>query len=83
MEYKCEKLKLLFLGVRNVGVPTVVLWVKNQTALDWVSAEAWVQSPTWSSGLKNLALLQLWHRSQLWLKYHLWPGNFHMPQVWP
>ena len=31
--------------------------------------------------VKNPALLQLWHRSQLQLKFHLWPGNFHMPWV--
>ena len=27
--------------------------------------------------VKDLALLQLW------LRFHPWPGNFHMPQVKP
>ena len=27
------------------------------------------------SGLKYLALLQMWHRSQLWLGSDHWPGN--------
>ena len=25
----------------------------------------------------------MWHRSQLWLGFNAWPGNFHMLQVWP
>ena len=32
--------------------------------------------------VKDLALLQLQHRSQLWLGFDPWPGNFHIPQVW-
>ena len=28
---------------------------------------------------KDPVLLQLWHRSQLWLRFHPWPRNFHMP----
>ena len=32
--------------------------------------------------VKDLALLPLWLRSQLWHGLDLWPGNFHMPQVW-
>ena len=59
-----------YLGVELLG------HMVNQTALNWVSVEAWVRFATWSSGLKNVALLQLWHRSQLWLEYHPWPGNF-------
>ena len=27
---------------------------------------------------KDLVLLQLWHRSQLQLRFDPWPGNFHM-----
>ena len=32
---------------------------------------------------KDLALPQVWHRSHLWpgIHLHLWPRNFHMPQV--
>ena len=32
--------------------------------------------------VKALALPQLWYRSQLWLRFSPWPGNFHMLQVW-
>ena len=28
-------------------------------------------------------LPQLWRRSQLWLRFNPWPGNFPMPQVRP
>ena len=33
--------------------------------------------------VKELALLQLWHRLQLQLRFDPWPRNFHMPRVWP
>lgn len=59
------------------GVPAVVLWFKNPTAASRVAAEAWVQSPPWSSALKDLTLLQLW------LRFNPWPGNFHRPLVRP
>ena len=32
--------------------------------------------------VKELVFLQLWCRSQLWLRFSPWPGNFHMPQMW-
>ena len=32
---------------------------------------------------KDIALLQLWHRLQLWLGFDPWPRKFHMPQAWP
>ena len=35
------------------------------------------------SGHKDPVLLQLWHSLQPWLRFDLWPGNFHMSQVWP
>ena len=38
--------------------------------------------PSLVQWVKNLALPQLWHRSQLWLKFDPWPGNFHM-LWWP
>ena len=44
-------------------------WVKNPTAVTRVPAEARVQSLAWHSGLKDWALLQLWHRSQLWFGF--------------
>ena len=31
--------------------------------------------------VKDLVLVQLWHRSQLWLGFNPWPANFHMLQV--
>ena len=59
-----------------LGVPIVLQWVKNPTAMAQVAAEAWVQSPAWYSRLKNPLL-------QLWLRFNLWPRNFHMLQVQP
>ena len=59
-----------------MGVPTVAQWVKNLTAVAWVTAEVWVPSLAWHSGLTDLALLQLQHRSQLWwLRFNPWPGE--------
>ena len=49
----------------NRGLPAVAQWVKNLTAGALVTAEAWVRSPAQHSGLKDLALPQLWCRSQL------------------
>ena len=34
-----------------MGVPTVLQWVKDPTAVVWVTAEVLVQSPDWSSGI--------------------------------
>ena len=31
--------------------------------------------------VKDLALLQLWHKLQLWYRFDPWPGDFHMPQA--
>ena len=50
-------------------------WVNDPT----VSVEMPVWSPVQHSGWKDTVLLQLWHRSQLWLGFSPWPGNFHMP----
>ena len=57
--------------------------VENLTTVAWIAAEARVQSPAWHSGLKDLVLLLLWHRSQLWLGFNAWPRIFHMLQVQP
>ena len=51
----------------------MVQWVKN------LSSEAWVQPLAWDSELKDLALLRLQRRLQLWLRFSPWPGKFHMP----
>ena len=56
------------------GVPTVIQWVKNPTA----AAEAWVGSLAQRSGLKAQALLQLCHRSQLWLRF---PMAWELPHA--
>ena len=66
----------------NSGVPAVAQWVKNPTAVVWV-AETQVRSPTWSSGLKDLALPQLQCRLQLQLRFIPEAGNFHMLRAWP
>ena len=58
-------------------------WVKNWTAAAQVAIEAWVQSPVLCSRSKDLALLQMWNRSKLWLEFNPWSGNSHMPQVQP
>ena len=34
--------------------------------------------PTVAQGTKALAMLQLWHGSQLQLRFNSWSGNFHM-----
>ena len=33
--------------------------------------------------VKEPALMQLWHRLQLQLRFDPWPRNFHMLWVWP
>ena len=65
------------------GVPTVAQWDKNPTAAARVTTEVRVQSPAQDSGLKDLALPQLLHRLQLWLRFCPWPKNFHMMWVSP
>jgi len=37
--------------------------------------------PAQAQWVKDLALLQLWCRLQLWLGFHPWPGNFRISQV--
>ena len=39
--------------------------------------------PTVAQWVKDPALLQLWHRSKLWLGFDPSPGNFHMFQGQP
>ena len=46
-----------------MGVAAMVQWVKNPTAMTQVTVEAQVQSQAQCSGLKDLALPQLWCRS--------------------
>ena len=62
--------------------PTVAQSVKNLTAAAQVAVEMRVRSLAWCSRLKDLALLHLWCRSQVWLRLSPWSGNFHMLRVW-
>ena len=43
----------------------------------FVSAEA-LANPQPAQQIKDPALTQLWHRSQLWLRFNPWPRNFHV-----
>ena len=50
-------------------------WVKNLTVEALVTAKARVRAPAWCSGLKDLVLPQLLHRSQLglaWIQSPIW-----------
>ena len=58
-----------------VGVLTVVQWVKNLTTASQVTVE-FHPCPAWHGGIKDLALLQGLHNSQLWLRFNHWHRNF-------
>ena len=60
------------------GVPTVVWWFNYLACL--CGGACSIPSPV--GWVKDPALLQLWHRSQLWFRFDPWPRNFHMPQLW-
>ena len=65
------------------GVPAVVAqWVKNPAAAAPVTVKAQVQSPAGCSGLKDLALPQLWRGSKMQFRFDLWPRNLYMLQMW-
>ena len=66
----------------RIRVPAVSQWVKNSTAAVPVASEAWVQFLAQDNELKDPALLQLWHRLYLWLRFNPWPGNIHVPWIW-
>ena len=66
-----------------MGVPAVAQRVKNLTLAAQVAPEAQAGSPAWRSSLKDLALTQLWHRSQLQLRFNPLPENFHTLGVRP
>ena len=58
------------------AIKEVLPWCRGfRVLLQWLGL---VQSPAQCSGLKDLALWQLWYRSQLWLRFSPWPGNIHM-----
>ena len=48
---------MLLFKIHCLGVPAMAHWVKNLTAVAWVTAEVRVQSLARCSGLKDLALL--------------------------
>ena len=58
-----------------MGVPAVAWLVKNPTVAAWVTAEVQVRSLAQHSGLNDLTLPQLQHRSQLQLRFNSCPGN--------
>ena len=61
-----------------LGIPAVVQWVKDlELSLQPLGSLAQ------HSGVNDPELPQLWYRSQLWLGFDPWAGNFRMPQVQP
>ena len=73
-----------FLKEKKVlGVPAVVQWVKNLTAVAQVAVETQVQSPAQHCGLKDQELQHLLRRSQLQLGFDPWPRKFHLLWVQP
>ena len=69
----CSKFKC-----KDEGFPLWRSGLRTRCCLCW--AEGLLPGPT--QWVKDLALLQLWCRSQLWLRIHPWPGNFQMLQEW-
>ena len=64
-------------GNKNIrGGLTVAQWLRDPTAVDQFAVEVWVRSP--SQWVENLALPQLWCRSQLWFGFAPCSGNIHM-----
>ena len=74
---------VLFLNplYKKYSLGEFLLWLSGLrilTAAAWVATEAWFQSLAQHSGLKDPALLQLWHRSQLQHGFNPWPRNLYM-----
>ena len=53
----------------------MVQWVKNSTAVAQVDAKTWAQSLSRLTGLKDLAVLQLW------LGFNPWPVGMSIKNV--
>ena len=56
------------------GVPGLRIWLCHCRGMSLI--------PSLAQWVKDLVLLQLWCRSQLWLRFHSWLGNFCMLWVW-
>ena len=64
---------------KKPGVPAVAHGLRN-----WYYLCGGIDSiPCPAQWVKEPALLQLLHRSQLWLGFDPYPWNFHLPGVWP
>ena len=68
-------LYLLYMAVVITLFHTVIIYMVQYKNIYWGVATVmqWIRDPV---------LLQLWCRSQLWLGFDPWSGNFHMPHVW-
>ena len=53
---------------------------RRRICLSLVTAEAWVPSLVWRSGLRIQHCHSIVVQSRLWLRFNPWPRNFHM---WP
>ena len=75
------KSKIIIIINSFIGVPAVVQWVKNLTAVaEWLRSVQKCRFNPWLE-LKDLVLLQLRCRMMLWLPFSPWPGNGHMLRV--
>ena len=61
----------------------MVQWVEDLVLSLWLHGFEPPTTTTPMQWVKDQELLQLWQRSQLWLRFDPWPRNFHMPQVQP
>ena len=55
----------------------------HQLSLDRDYENAHHRAPAVVKWVKDPKLPQLLCRLQLWFRFSPWPGNFHMPWVWP
>ena len=62
----------------DAGVSAVAQWVDDLAYLYGIACSI----PGLTQWVKDLVLPQLWCRSQMWLRFYLWPGNFHLLRVW-
>ena len=70
-------------GIKNEGmvrgVPAIEQWVSDLACL--CGSDGLISSLVqWG---KDPALPQPWCSLPMWLRFSLWPGNFHMLWMWP